>query len=120
MRRESYLLQPQEVEVYPVSSGTDIILRKNIELVEKEEIQDKKERKYKIWQCDEVQYRYRGSVTKEEVENKIDYWLAIAEGKSEIEAMDEQGKSSGEPSVAERLEALENGLAELAEVMCNG
>ena len=42
MRKESYLSQPLAVEIYPVFSGTDIILRKNIELVEKEEIQDGK------------------------------------------------------------------------------
>ena len=37
MRRESYLSQPSAVEVYPVFSGTDVILRKNIEEVEKTE-----------------------------------------------------------------------------------
>ena len=50
MRRESYLSQPSVVEVYPVFSGTDVIMRKNIELVEREEIQDGKKSKYKVCQ----------------------------------------------------------------------
>lgn len=47
MRRESYLSQPSEIEIYPVFSGTDVILRQSIELVEREEIQDGKKSKYK-------------------------------------------------------------------------
>ena len=47
MRRESYLSQPSEIEIYPVFSGTDVILRQSIELVEREEILDGKKSKYK-------------------------------------------------------------------------
>lgn len=120
MRRESYLSKPPAVEVYPVSSGTDIILRKNIEQIEKEEIMDGEASRYTVWECDEVQYRHKGSVTQKEVEQKFDYWFAIADGKSEIDAIDDQAKKDGDPSVMERLDALESGLAEIAEVICNG
>lgn len=79
MRKETYLSQPSAIEVYPVFSGTDVILRKNIELVEKEEIQDGKKSKYKVWECGEVQFHYHGSVTPEEIESNFDYWFAKAE-----------------------------------------
>ena len=64
MRRESYLSQPSAVEVYPVFSGTDVIMRKNIELVDKEDIQDGKKNKYKVWECEEVQFHYQGKVSR--------------------------------------------------------
>lgn len=79
MRRESYLSQPSAVEVYPVFSGTDVIMRKNIELVDKEDIQDGKKNKYKVWECEEVQFRYQGKVTQEEIEADFDYWFKKAE-----------------------------------------
>lgn len=79
MRRESYLSQPSAVEVYPVFSGTDVIMRKNIELVDKEDIQDGKKNKYKVWECEEVQFHYQGKVTQEEIEADFDYWFKKAE-----------------------------------------
>ena len=79
MRRESYLSQPSVVEVYPVFSGTDVIMRKNIELVDKEDIQDGKKSKYKVWECDEVQFHYNGEVTEKEIEADFDYWFKKAE-----------------------------------------
>ena len=57
MRRESYLSKPQPIEVYPVFSGTDAILRKNIELIEKEEIQDGKKNKYKVRKLKKLRIR---------------------------------------------------------------
>ena len=120
MSRESYLLQPQTVETYEVTGGTDIILRKNIEKIEKTEMHEEKEIKCTMWECDEVQYQYKGKITEKEVKEKFEYWFEIAEGKSEIEAIDKDADTKNEPGVIERLEALENGLAELAEVMCNG
>ena len=56
-----------------------MILRQNIELVEREEIQDGKKSKYKVWECDEVQFHYRGEVTEEEIESDFDYWFQKAE-----------------------------------------
>lgn len=79
MRRESYLSQPSAVEVYPVFSGTDVIMRKNIELVDKEDIQDGKKSKYKVWECNEVQFHYNGEVTEKEIEADFDYWFKKAE-----------------------------------------
>ena len=80
MRRESYLSQPQKVEAYAVGSETDVILRKDIEEVEKTEIYaDDKEISYKVWECNEVQLRYPGSVTTEEIANDFDYWFEKAE-----------------------------------------
>lgn len=79
MRRESYLSQPSKVEVYAVDTGTDIILRKNIEEVEKTDIQEGKEIAQKVWECDEVQLRYPGNATAEEVESDFDYWFKKAE-----------------------------------------
>lgn len=111
MRRESYLSQPPAVEIYSVDGGTDIILRKNIELVEKEEIHDGETTAISVWECSEVQCRYAGTVSKENIESSLDYWFAVAEGKTQVDQ---------KPTVAERLDALESGLAELAEVMCNG
>lgn len=120
MRKESYLLKPQEVEVHAVKNGTDIILRKNIEKVKKDDAQEETSSTYECWECDEAQYRYHGIAAQEDVESRFDYWLAIAEGADEMKAVDEQAKADGEPTVMERLDALESGLAELAEVMCNG
>lgn len=79
MRRESYLSQPSKIEIYPVFSGTDVILRQSIELVEREEIQDGKKSKYKVWECDEVQFHYQGEVTEKEIEADFDYWFKKAE-----------------------------------------
>ena len=79
MRRESYLSQPSAVEVYPVFSGTDVIMRKNIEQVDKEDIQDGKKSKYKVWECNEVQFHYNGEVTEKEIEADFDYWFKKAE-----------------------------------------
>lgn len=79
MRRESYLSQPSAVEVYPVFSGTDVIMRKNIELVDKEDIQDGKKSKYKVWECNEVQFHYNGEVTEKEIEADFDYWFKKTE-----------------------------------------
>ena len=107
MRRESYLSQPPKVEVYAVESGTDVILRKNIEEVEKTDIQDGNENKYTVWECDEVQMRYKGELTKEIIEDNFDYYFELADGKDEVDAIDKDADTKGEPSVKERIEALE-------------
>lgn len=116
MKKETYLLKPSEIEVYPVFDGTDVILRRNFEEIEVRE----EEEETKVWECDEVQFKYRGKLTEEKIKEKFDYWYALGEGKNEIEAIDKEAETKNEPSVVERLDALESGLAELAEVMCNG
>ena len=120
MRKESYLQQPPAVEVWPVNTGTDIILRRNMESVTREETNGEETTTSEYWECEEIQCRYKGSLKKEDVESSFDYWWANAEGKTEIEASDEEAKKNSEPTIMERLEALEGGLAELAEVIING
>ncbi len=127
MRRESYLSPPPQAEVYKVDTGMDMILRRNISEVEKETMQDGQSEEsgtepktYTCYECEEVQYRYKGTVTKEEVEARFDYWWDIADGLSEIEAADKESETLGDPTMTERIEALEGALAELAEVMING
>ena len=120
MKRESYLSQPHPLEVYPVFSGTDIIMRKNIELVEKEETQDGKKSRYKVWECEEIQCRCEGNITKDEIEKNFEHLWEIADKKTEVEAIGKESVLKKEPTVADRLDVLESGLAELAEVIANG
>ena len=79
MRRECYLLKPPTVEIYPVFSGTDVIMRKNLELVEKEETQGEEKATYEVWECDEVQFHYNGAVALNDIMDDFDYWYAKAE-----------------------------------------
>lgn len=88
MRRESYLLQPQQLEIYDVDGSTDIIMRKNIAETEKENVLDGgKIQKYTVWECDEVQLKYNGVVSADEVEKNFDYWFAKADEAAEPENM---------------------------------
>lgn len=120
MRRESYLSQPQPVEVYDVKAGTDVILRKNIEQIEKEDIQDGKVAMYTCWECDETQYRHRGNISLNKVAEKFDYFWNLADGMTDQEATDEVAIIAGEPTLLERLETLEGAFMELVEVIVNG
>ena len=115
MRRETYSSQPPAVEIHAVDSGTDIILRKNIELVEKEEDHDGEPVTTTVWECDEAQCRYKGSVTEDEIKNRFDVWFSLANEKERIGEM----KDDSSHSLEERVDALESGLADLAEVLCN-
>ena len=98
MRREYYLSQPPVVEVYQVRNGTDIILRKNIVITEKEE---ENGGKVSAWECDEAQYRTKKTVTLDEAEKNSEYWWSVANG------MDKEETEESEPTIKERLEALE-------------
>ena len=120
MRKESYLQKPPAVEIWTVNTGTDLILRRNMKKVTREETNGDETTTSEYWECEEVQHRHKGSIEKEDVESSFDYWWAIAEGKTEIEASDEESKKKAEPTIMERLEALESGLVELAEVITNG
>jgi hypothetical protein len=97
--KESYLLKPPEVEVFRVHNGTDIILRRNIE--------EKKNEEETCWECEEKQIRCKGTVEKEDVENNFEHWWNL-------------DKKETEPTVADRLDAIEEAIMELAEVMANG
>lgn len=119
MNRECYLSQPEVVEVFPVKGGTDIIMRKNITKTIKEPDTEGCER-YTVWECDEVQLRHKGDVTRNEVEQKFEYWWTLGEGGTEEDATDQEAEAEGKPTIAERLDALEGAVMELAEVLVNG
>lgn len=125
MNKECYLLSPAEVEVFPVKNGTDIIIRQDIEEVTKEqEVQtedgESTVESYTAYECNEVQLRVSGSVTAEEVESNLTYYLELAESGDEVAANDAAATESGEPTVIERVEALEGAFLELVEVIVNG
>lgn len=122
MSKEFYEKQPAAVEAYTVSTGTDIILRREIaactltNTVTDEEGQTT-EVETDAFTCEEAQYRYRGTVTAEEVAAKFDYWWSLANGKTEDEAEDDDAESKGLPTLAERVSIMEDAVAALAEVI---
>lgn len=122
MSKEFYEKQPAAVEVHPVSTGTDIILRRDIEECTltntvTDEDGNSTEQESPAFSCDEVQYRHHGTVTADEVTEKFDYWWSIAIGKTEDEAEDDEAKSKGLPTLAERVGIMEDAVAALAEVI---
>ena len=111
--------------MHPVSTGTDIILRRDIKectLTNTVTNDDGNsvEQESTAFSCEEVQYRYRGEVTADEVSAKFDYWWDIASGKTQQEADDNEAKRNDEPTLTERVDTLENAFMELAEVIFNG
>lgn len=68
--KESYAVEPQAVEIYHVGSSTDVILRQNIAQVTKAD----GDTEYTAYECDEVQFRYPGTLTQAEVEADFDTW----------------------------------------------
>lgn len=102
--------------MHAVKNGTDVILRRNITQTTRQE-EDTEET---VWECEEQQFRYKGTLTEETVSGNFDYFWALAEGKTEEEAMDEAAEKAGEPTFKERLEILEGAFMELAEVIANG
>ncbi len=119
MNKECYSLQPPKIEVFPIHGGTDIILRKNIKKATKEPMEEGGE-STTVYECDEVQIRHKGTVTKTEVNNNFEYWWTIGEGGTEEDAADKEAEAAGEPTIIERLEAVESAIIELAEVIVNG
>lgn len=76
--KEQYALKPAEVEVYSVGSKTDVILRRDIQPVERTGETDQEN--FTGWECEEKQLRYDGALTKEEVlENFASWWEYTAE-----------------------------------------
>ncbi len=114
MSRETYASRPQEVEVFPLEKGTDIILRKNIEEVTEEE----GGKPYTVWECEELQCRTTETVTVVDVTNNFDAWWAYAESYKAQEAENEPTASG--VTVSERLDAMEAAIMEIAEVITNG
>jgi hypothetical protein len=73
--KENYASQPNEIELFPVGSGqTDVIIRTNINQIE----EDVDGRVQKMWQCDEVQFRYDGVLVMEDIRSQIEKWLLFA------------------------------------------
>lgn len=68
--KEIYSSIPQEVSIFTVGEKTDVILRKNIEQIELTD----ENGSYTAFQCDEVQFRYEGVLTKEKVRSNFDKW----------------------------------------------
>lgn len=81
--KESYAAQPKDIEIFLVGSQTDVIIRQNIESVT-EESEDGTT--YETWQCDEVQFRYDGILTRSEIEPQIDKWVSYA-NRTSIDAL---------------------------------
>lgn len=73
--KENYLSKPLAVEVFPVDGGADVIMRKNIEEVTRQETNFEEISETTVWECDEVQFRYPGFVTSEEIEEDFDYYF---------------------------------------------
>lgn len=74
--KESYAQQPKEIELFTVGSGqTDVIIRTNIESNTEEQDDGTA---VSTWTCDEVQFRYNGILTQEDVESQIDKWISYA------------------------------------------
>ena len=120
MSKEFYSLQPLAVEVHPVSTGTDIILRRDIkECTLTNTVTDDDgnsvEQESTAFSCEEMQYRHRGEVTADEVAAKFDYWWDITSGKTQQEA-----ERNDEPTLAERVSTLEDAFMNLVEVILDG
>ncbi len=123
MSRESYALRPQAVETFTLDDGTDIILRKNIEKVTKEPTEEGG-KPYTVWECDELQCRTTEAVSAEEVEAAFDTWWTYAENYKAEEAdqntAEENTPAASGVTVADRLDAIEAAISEIAEVIANG
>ncbi len=98
--KETYCSIPKAVLTFPVGGKTDIILRKNIEKVTKQG--NSEEETYDAYECDEVQFRYNGALTVEEVENDFDSWWNYP--------------AKASMTLDERVSALENSKADKSDV----
>ena len=123
MSRESYAACPNTVETFSLSKGTDIILRKDIEEVTKEPTEEGGE-PYTVWECDELQCRTTQTVSAEEVRDNFEAWWAYAEQYKAEEAnpdeKEENTPTTAGVTVADRLDAIEAAISEIAEVIANG
>ena len=98
--KETYCSIPKAVLTFPVGEKTDVILRKNIEKVIKQG--NSVEETYDAYECDEVQFRYNGTLTVEEVENDFDSWWNYP--------------AKASMTLDERVSALENSKAAKSDV----
>lgn len=64
---ENYTMKPSAVQTFPVDGGTDIILRRNI-------METSVDDGSTMWECEERQFRYKGVISVEEIENDFYKW----------------------------------------------
>lgn len=89
MIRECYKSQPLAIEIHQLSGGkTDVILRKNIEAVEK--VGDTEGNTYTAYECDEVQARLEETVTTETVEQNFDDYWELATNPPKKQSLEEK------------------------------
>lgn len=98
--KETYCSIPKAILIFPVGEKTDIILRKNIEKVTKQN--DVGEMAYDAYECDEVQFRYDGALTIEDIESNFDYWWNYP--------------AKASMTIDERVAALENSKADKKDI----
>jgi len=98
--KETYCSIPKAVLTFPVGGKTDVILRKNIEKVTKQG--NSEEETYDAYECDEVQFRYDGALTIEEIESDFDSWWSYP--------------TKASLSLEERIAALEDSKADKSAV----
>lgn len=79
MERQEYLITPAEVEVHFLSDSnkTDIILRKDIQLEEKQNYETLSN--YYVYICEELQGRVEGQYTEENIQSNFDGWWILLE-----------------------------------------
>ena len=73
---ENYAQRPAEASVFYHSEGTDVILRRNIKLVDRPAEGPSGSSDQPTWECEERQYRYPGKLTLQEVQADPDKWWA--------------------------------------------
>ncbi len=82
--KESYVSQPKAIELFTVGGAqTDVIIRTNLEQVT-EELEEGITQE--LWLCDEVQFRYDGILTEEDISSQIDKWILYA-NKGSLDAL---------------------------------
>lgn len=100
---EQYSVKPAAVETFRIGKYTDIILRKKFEEVEVSVSDTETNAAGTVWQCEEKQFRVKGSYTSEAVLADFDTWWSYTE----------ENESDHKLTNGERLDALESGVSSL-------
>lgn len=101
-----YNMKPDTIQYMPLPDGqADVWLRKNIEETRDEE-------KNTVWEADEVYFRT--SLDKESIAAAFEA-MFLNGGETKINE-----ETTNQPTVEERLDAIEAAIMEIAEVMANG
>lgn len=102
--KQQYAAPPDAVEVHRVGRNTDVILRKNIEAVTRAGDIDTDD--YIVYECDEMQFRYAGALSKEEVASDFNIWWNY------------QPLSEQEEAAPDRIASLETQITDLQVALC--